>query len=98
MPIVRVKDIVSMSAEDKTNKLYDLRAELARIRTMINAGGAVENPTKVRELRKAIAQILTVQNEERLGIRKTSEPKAEKKAEKPKPVKTKKQPEEKTPK
>jgi len=95
MPILRVKDIVSMSAEDKTNKLYDLRAELARIRTMINAGGAVENPTKVRELRKAIAQILTVQNEEKLGIRKTSEPKAAKKAEKPK---AKKQPKEKTPK
>jgi large subunit ribosomal protein L29 len=90
MPIVRVKDIVSMSAEDKTNKLYDLRAELARIRTMINAGGAVENPTKVRELRKAIAQILTVQNEEKLGIRKTTEPKAAKKAEKPKATKTKK--------
>ncbi len=98
MPIVRVKDIVSMSAEDKTNKLYDLRAELARIRTMINAGGAVENPTKVRELRKAIAQILTVQNEEKLGIRKTSEPKAAKKAEKPKATKAKKQPKEKTPK
>lgn len=98
MPLVRVKDIVSMSAEDKTNKLYDLRAELARIRTMINAGGAVENPTKVRELRKAIAQILTVQNEEKLGIRKTSEPKAPKKAEKTKTTKAKKQPKEKTPK
>ena len=98
MPNVRIKDIVSMSAEDKTNKLYDLRAELARIRTMINAGGAVENPTKVRELRKTIAQILTVQNEERLGIRKASEPKAEKKAEKPKAAKAKKQPKEKTPK
>jgi len=95
MPILRVKDIVSMSTEDKTNKLYDLRAELARIRTMINAGGAIENPTKVRELRKAIAQILTVQNEEKLGIRKTSEPKAAKKAEKPK---AKKQPKEKIPK
>ena len=98
MPLVRVKDIVSMSAEDKTNKLYDLRAELARIRTMINAGGAVENPTKVRELRKAIAQILTVQNEEKLGIRKTTEPKAAKKAEKPKATNTKKQTKEKTPK
>ena len=87
MPIVRVKDIVE---EDRANRLYDLRAELARIRTMINAGGAVENPTKVRELRKAIAQILTVQNEEKLGIRKTTEPKAAKKAEKPKATKTKK--------
>ncbi len=54
-------------------KLIDLRAELARIRTMINAGGAVENPTRVRELRKTIAQILTVENEKKLGIRQTAE-------------------------
>ncbi len=91
MPIVRVKDIVLMSAEDRTNKLYDLRAELARIRTMINAGGAVENPSKVRELRKAIAQILTIQHEEKLGIRKAAEAKEEKKAEKPKTAKAKKE-------
>ncbi len=74
-----------MSPEDRANKLIDLRAELARIRTMINAGGAVENPTRVRELRKTIAQILTVQNEDKLGIRKSAEPekKPKKKAEKP---------------
>jgi len=30
---------------------------------MIRAGGAVENPARVRELRKAIARILTVEAE-----------------------------------
>ena len=83
---MRIKEIVEMSTEDRTNKLIDLRAELARIRTMINAGGAVENPTKVRELRKTIAQILTVENENKLGIRKAAkepEKKQKKKAEKP---------------
>jgi len=30
---------------------------------MIKAGGAVENPARVRELRKAIARILTVEAE-----------------------------------
>jgi len=69
MAIMRIKEIVSMSSEDRAAKLVDLRAELARIRTMINAGGAVENPTRVRELRKTIAQILTVENEKKLGIR-----------------------------
>jgi large subunit ribosomal protein L29 len=83
---MRIKEIVGMSSEDRTNKLVDLRVELARIRTMINAGGAVENPAKVRELRKTIAQILTVENENKLGIRKTSaepEKKQKKKAGKP---------------
>ena len=85
MAIMRIKQIVSMSSEDRAAKLVDLRAELARIRTMINAGGAVENPTRVRELRKTIAQILTVENEKKLGIRQVvveAEEKPKKKTEK----------------
>ena len=72
MAIIRLKDIQSMSSEDRSNKLVELRAELARIKTMVKAGGAVENPTRVRELRKTIAQILTVENETRLGIRQAA--------------------------
>jgi large subunit ribosomal protein L29 len=81
---MRVKEINALSTEDRENKLLDLRIELARIRTMVNAGGAVENPTRIRELRRTIAQILTIQNEKKLGIRQTAtEEKPEKKTEKP---------------
>jgi large subunit ribosomal protein L29 len=81
---MRVKEINALSTEDRENKLLDLRIELARIRTMVNAGGAVENPTRIRELRRTIAQILTIQNEKKLGIRQTAtEEKPEKKNEKP---------------
>ena len=86
MAIIRLKEIVAMSSEDRARKVVDLRVELARMRTMINAGGAVENPTRVRELRKTIAQILTVEHENKLGIRKTAEEpkeKPKKKTEKP---------------
>jgi large subunit ribosomal protein L29 len=97
MPIMRIKDIVAMSAEDREQRLYDLRAELARIKTMVNAGGAVEDPTRIRGLRKAIAQILTIQNETKLGIREAPKEtaKKEKKTKKPKAEKeTKKKTEE----
>ncbi len=80
---MRVKEINSLSTDDRENKLTDLRIELARIRTMINAGGAVENPTRVRELRRTIAQILTIQNEKKLGIRQPAAEKEEKKPAKP---------------
>jgi len=87
MGILRVKDIGNMSAEDRENKLIDLRTELSRMRTMVNAGGAIEDPTRIRELRRAIAQVLTVQNEIKLGIRKAAQA-PEKKQEKPeKPAK-----------
>ena len=80
-PIMRMKEIAEMTPEAREQRLIDLKIELARIRTMINAGGAVENPTRVRQLRKTIAQILTVQNEQAIGIRKAPQP--EKKEEKP---------------
>ena len=82
MPILRMKEINAMSPEDRTKKLGELRTELSRLRTMISAGGAIENPTRVREIRKTIAQVLTVENEKRLGIRtgakgtETKKPKA----------------------
>ena len=84
MPILRMKEIASMTSEERTKKLGELRAELSRLRTMISAGGAVENPTRVRELRRTIAQVLTVENEQKLGIRKT-EAKEPAKAEPKKP-------------
>ena len=90
MPILRMKEIHSMSADDRTKKLSELRAELSRMRTMISAGGAIENPTRVREIRRTIAQVLTVENEDKLGIRKTDAKAAKKPAaKKPKPAQPK---------
>jgi large subunit ribosomal protein L29 len=70
MPIMRNKEIRDMSSEDRTKKLGELRTELLRLRTMIRAGGTIENPARVKALRRAIAKILTVENEQKLGIGK----------------------------
>jgi len=87
VPILRLKDINNMSSEDRTKKLSELRAELARLKTMIRAGGAVENPARIRELRKAIAKILTIENEDKLGLRKTEGKVAKRKGKKEKKTK-----------
>ena len=64
MPILRVQEIRDMSAEDREDKLQELRTELTKLRTTVNAGGAIENPGRVKALRKTIAQVLTIMNEE----------------------------------
>lgn len=87
MPILRLKDISGMSSEERTKKLSELRAELARLRTMVRAGGAVENPARMRELRKTIAQILTIENENKLGLRETKKKAAKTKRKKEKKTK-----------
>ncbi len=64
MPILRMSEIREMSPEEREERLQELRTELSKIKTMIHAGGSVENPGRVRALRKAVARILTVNNEE----------------------------------
>jgi large subunit ribosomal protein L29 len=65
MPILRVKDIRAMSSEERRKKIAELRTELVRLKTMVKAGGSVDNPSRIRELRKTIARILTIETEER---------------------------------
>ncbi|RLG92884.1 50S ribosomal protein L29 [Candidatus Bathyarchaeota archaeon] len=73
MPILRTKDIREMSPKERRKKLQELRTELMRLKTMVKAGGAVENPARIREIRKAIARILTIEHEERLKAREEAE-------------------------
>lgn len=79
MPVLRMREIRDMSSDGRTEKLNEFRTELLRLKTMIGAGGTVENPARVKALRKTIAKILTVEHEERLGIRKTESGKRKKK-------------------
>ncbi|MCJ7762225.1 50S ribosomal protein L29 [Candidatus Bathyarchaeota archaeon] len=71
MPIMRLKEIRGMTSEERTKKISELKTELSRLKTMISAGGAVENPARIRELRKTIAQILTIENEKKQEPEKT---------------------------
>jgi len=63
MPFLTAKEIREMSEEQRAERLSELRAELSKLRAMSKAGGALENPSRIREIRRAIARILTVENE-----------------------------------
>jgi large subunit ribosomal protein L29 len=51
-----------MLPEERKKRISELRAELTTIRTQVKSGGTVENPSRVRELRRTIARLLTTQN------------------------------------
>jgi large subunit ribosomal protein L29 len=59
-----MEQIREMSFEEREERLQELRTELIKIQTTIRAGGAIENPGRIREIKKTIARILTVNNEE----------------------------------
>jgi len=63
LPILRMTEIRGMSPEEREQKLVELTTELTKMKTMIKAGGAVENPGRARALRRTIARIMTVANE-----------------------------------
>jgi large subunit ribosomal protein L29 len=63
MPILRLNEIRDMDPEEQETKARELQIELAKLRALIRAGGALENPARVKAIRRAIAQIKTIQNE-----------------------------------
>lgn len=64
--ILRVSEVRKMKPEERVEKLNELYAELRKLRAKVASGGALENPGKLRELRRTIARILTIQREEEL--------------------------------
>ena len=64
MPIMRMREIREMAPEERMRRLGELRTELSRLRAMVSAGGSVENPGRVRALRRTISRLLTVMREE----------------------------------
>jgi len=67
LAILRMSQIREMSPEERVRRLGEMKTELSKIKTMIYAGGSVENPGGVRELRKTIARLMTVMREEEIG-------------------------------
>lgn len=58
-----------MNSEERKTKLRELQIELLKLRAMVKAGGALEDPSRIKEIRKAIARITTVQNEEKVKMK-----------------------------
>jgi large subunit ribosomal protein L29 len=65
LALLRVKEIRSMSKEERLKKLSELRAELIKLRAQ-QASGTLENPSRIKLIRKTIARILTINREEEL--------------------------------
>ncbi|MCD8198725.1 MAG: 50S ribosomal protein L29 [Phascolarctobacterium sp.] len=63
---MKITEIREMSVSELDNKLADLKEELFNLRFQM-ATGQCENPLKVREVRKSIARIKTIQRQRELN-------------------------------
>ncbi len=63
MVILRNEEIRDMSPDEINEKLTELRNELLRERTIVAAGGAPDNPGRIKEIRRTIARMKTIKAE-----------------------------------
>lgn len=59
-------EINNMSMDDLNNKLKDLKSELFNLRFQ-NATNQLENPMRIRAVKKDIARVLTVINKNKIN-------------------------------
>ncbi|MHB9285540.1 50S ribosomal protein L29 [Halobacteriales archaeon Cl-PHB] len=64
MTILHPSEIRDMTPAEREAELEDLDTELLNAKSVLAAGGMPDNPGRVKELRRTIARIKTIQNEE----------------------------------
>ncbi|MFX1236545.1 MAG: 50S ribosomal protein L29 [Promethearchaeota archaeon] len=65
MKLITAQEIRAMDNRERQRKLKDLKEELMMLYSMQTGGGLSDNPAKAKSLKKQIARILTVINEEK---------------------------------
>lgn len=71
MAIIRKKELRKLTGEELEKRLSELQASLAKERASVAIGAPVSSPGKLREMRKTIARIKTVQAEKpKMGVAK----------------------------
>ena len=63
---MKTTEIRELSAAELDTKLADLKEELFNLRFQM-ATGQLDNPMKIREVKKSIAQIKTIQREREMN-------------------------------
>ncbi|MDI6604403.1 50S ribosomal protein L29 [Aceticella autotrophica] len=63
---MKAKEIRDLTDEELNQKLSDLKGELFNLRFQL-ATGQLNNPMRVRDVRKSIARIKTIMRERELG-------------------------------
>ena len=62
------QDIRNLTPNERKKRLQELYDELSSVRIDLATGGGMDNPYRMRAIKKAIARILTIQREEELGV------------------------------
>ena len=65
MAIFRAKDVQQLSDVELQEQMDKIRLELIQHNGKVSAGGATENPGRIKELRRTVARMMTEINRRR---------------------------------
>jgi len=69
---ISADEIRGMSKEDRMKLLQELRTELMKIKAQATIG-TLDKPHRIKQIRKTIARVLTIEREEELRTRRGEE-------------------------
>ena len=61
-----IKDLRKLGPTERNKKLDDLTEELLILKSKNGMGGSLENPSRIKIIRRTIARLKTIANEEKL--------------------------------
>lgn len=67
--LMKAKEVRQLSGKELDSKLLELKSELFNLRFQL-ATGQLDNPLRIKVVRKDIARVKTILRERELGIRK----------------------------
>ncbi len=66
-----MKDLRKLSKIERDKKLEDLFDELLLLKSKNSMGGALDNPSRIKIIKKTIARLKTIENEELLNRKRS---------------------------
>ncbi|MGA9538338.1 MAG: 50S ribosomal protein L29 [Desulfobacterales bacterium] len=67
---MKAGDVRSLSPEERQQKLVEMKQELFNLRFQ-HATGQLENPQRLKQIKRDVARVQTVIREEELSVRET---------------------------
>jgi len=68
VPKLKSDELRKLNDEELQGKLFELRAELVKLKSAAARGTLKKETGKIRAIRRAIARIITIMNERKLSI------------------------------
>jgi len=63
-----MKEIRNLNPDQRKAKLEQYRSKLMHVKAMLSSGGSIDDPGQIKDIKRTIARLMTLEREAELGI------------------------------